>query len=677
MNHILLVGDNHLAVRIIEFIAKSPNLNVFVLQQRQNEEMLQALAKYKIKSFKQVEDCKGLQFEYIFFTEKNEELEKELLKYAKSSQFFYEETLELMDEVISSQFLFSLKEMNEFENVKTMLNSIRDGIIVIDANERIQFINQAALQFLNRVKADVIYEKIRTVLPHSRLPYILQTQQKEENELFHLTDNQTIVTTRIPLFDSNNHLIGAFAIFKAQEEVIQLAEDSTNLKQLQKMLDAIIHASGEAISVVDENGKGLLFNSAYTKLTGLNPDDVIGKPATIDIREGKSIHLEVLNKRRSIHGASMKVGKYEKDVLVNATPIIVDGKIQGSIAVIQDISEMKKLSNELKKARQMIRNLESTYTFKDVIGQSQEIELAVQQAKIGAMTNVPVMLKGDTGVGKELFAHAIHNESDRKYNKFIRVNCSTISHSIIESQLFGYEEKSMGNKHTVIEKGVFEEANEGTVFLDEIASLPLHVQKQLADVIKKKEVVREGGQDFIPIDVKIIAASHKNIDQLKVNGLFDQKLYTLLHQLPIKIPALQERIEDLPELVELIINEKNELYGRQVKTISSAALNELKGYSWPGNVRELENVIDRAIIFMNQEESIIELKHLSLLSDQKKQETDEDNYTTLQEAVDSFEKQYIGKVYKSNKYNKSKTAKELNISLRNLYYKIDKYELDI
>src|SRR5699024_6660961 len=145
MNHILLVGDNHLAVRIIEFIAKSPNLNVFVLQQRQNEEMLQALAKYKIKSFKQVEDCKGLQFEYIFFTEKNEELEKELLKYAKSSQFFYEETLELMDEVISSQFLFSLKEMNEFENVKTMLNSIRDGIIVIDANERIQFINQAEI----------------------------------------------------------------------------------------------------------------------------------------------------------------------------------------------------------------------------------------------------------------------------------------------------------------------------------------------------------------------------------------------------------------------------------------------------------------------------------------------------------------------------------------------------
>src|SRR5699024_6324117 len=140
------------------------------------------------------------------------------------------------------------------------------------------------------------------------------------------------------LFNENNLLIGAFAIFKDHHEVVKLAEENTNLKELEMMLEAIIHASGEAISVVDENGRGLLFNSAYTKLTGLKAEEVVGKPAAVDITEGESIHLQVIRSRRAIHGVPMKIGKHHTDVIVNASPIIVSGKIRGSIAVIHDVS---------------------------------------------------------------------------------------------------------------------------------------------------------------------------------------------------------------------------------------------------------------------------------------------------------------------------------------------------
>ncbi|MEH7749157.1 sigma 54-interacting transcriptional regulator, partial [Neobacillus drentensis] len=260
------------------------------------------------------------------------------------------------------------------------------------------------------------------------------------NQEMVLENDRKIITTRIPIIEENGTLIGAFAVFKDITEVVNLAEELTDLREIQTMLQAIIHSSDDAISVVDENGRGILINPAYSRITGLTQEQVIGQPATADISEGESMHMKVLQTRRAVRGVPMRVGPSKREVIVNVAPIIVKGKLKGSVGVIHDMSEMKSLNRELNRARQLIRKLEAKYTFEDIIGQSDEMVLAMEQAKLGAKTPATVLLRGESGTGKELFAHAIHNASDRKYNKFIRVNCAAISETLLESELFGYEE---------------------------------------------------------------------------------------------------------------------------------------------------------------------------------------------------------------------------------------------
>src|SRR5690606_16184984 len=284
------------------------------------------------------------------------------------------------------------------------------------------------------------------------------------------------------------------------------------------------------INVVDEEGKALMINPAYTRITGLTEKDVIGKPATADISEGESIHMKVLKTRRPIRGAKLKVGPMKKEVLVNAAPVIVEGKLKGSVAVIHDISEIEKLTSELKRAQQMIRDLEATYTFDDIIGQSEEIKLAIDQAKIAAKTPATVLLRGASGTGKELFAHAIHNASDRKHNKFIRVNCAALSESVLESELFGYEGGAFTGAKSEGKKGLFEEANHGSIFLDEIGELSLTTQAKLLRVLQEKEIVRVGGTRPIPVDVRIIAATNANLEKKIREKTFREDLYYRLNR---------------------------------------------------------------------------------------------------------------------------------------------------
>ncbi|HLR71411.1 MAG TPA: sigma-54-dependent Fis family transcriptional regulator, partial [Pseudogracilibacillus sp.] len=451
-----------------------------------------------------------------------------------------------------------------------------------------------------------------------------------------------------------------------------------DLKEIKTMLEAIIHSSDEAISVVDENGIGMMINPAYKKITGLTEKEVIGKPATVDISEGESIHFKVLETRRPIRGAKIKVGPNKNEVIVNAAPIIVAGKLKGSVAIIHDISDIQQLTAELKKAKQIIRNLEATYTFDDIIGTSPEMMIAIEQAKIGAKTPATVLLRGASGTGKELFAHAIHNESDRKYNKFIRVNCAAISETVLESELFGYEEGAFTGAKSGGKKGLFEEANSGSIFLDEIGELSLSMQAKLLRVLQEKEIVRVGGTTPIPLDIRIITATNINLEKAVTNKTFREDLYYRLNRLPIYIPSLQERVSDLPSLVKHIIMKVNQLYGRNVKSITDTALDKLRLYDWPGNIRELENVISRAVIFMDVTEEVINYHHIPELHvpEIKASKRQLSMDLTLQEAMEQYEKEYILHVYKENKFNKTKTAKQLNISVRNLYYKIDKYELD-
>ncbi|GAA0602831.1 sigma-54-dependent Fis family transcriptional regulator [Virgibacillus siamensis] len=587
----------------------------------------------------------------------------------------------IVSELLEEKELLVKRLQLQSENQELILNNIRDGMIVINDQEQVQFVNKSAERITDVAKDHFIGKNIKNVIAGTRLPHVIRSRRREVNQKLVLENGKKVITTRMPIINMEDRLIGAFAVFKDITEVVNLAEENTDLKEIKTMLEAIIQSSDEAISVVDESGTGIMINPAYTRITGLRESDIVGAPATADISEGESMHMKVLKTRRAVRGVRMKVGPGKRDVLVNVAPVIVDGKIKGSVGVLHDVSEIKTLTSELKRARQIIRNLEAKYTFDDIIGASEEMKISLEQAKVGAKTPASILLRGESGTGKELFAHAIHNESDRKHNKFIRVNCAAIAESILESELFGYEEGAFSGAKQGGKKGLFEEANLGSIFLDEIGELSLHMQAKLLRVLQENEIVRVGGTNPITLNVRIITATNVNLEKAIMNKTFREDLYYRLNRLPIYIPSLQERIDDLPDLIRHIINKTNQDYGRNVKSVSEQAFEYLKTYHWPGNVRELENVIGRAMIYMDMNEEVIQKNHIPDLTGTAARKDDRKAVIpaipdqSLQQAVNNFEKEYIRKAFEKNNYNKTKTAKELQVSIRNLYYKLEKYSM--
>ncbi|PYZ98562.1 sigma-54-dependent Fis family transcriptional regulator [Alteribacter lacisalsi] len=574
------------------------------------------------------------------------------------------------------------EKTEHFSKLELILNSTHDGMIAIDNNERITLINSRAEEMSGLKKEEVLGKPVGYALPSSELPRVLHTGKTEQNRRQTIRENRTIVATRFPM-KQGKRIIGALSVFRDITDIEQMAEEVTSLKSVQTMLEAIIHSSDDAISVVDEEGKGLIINPAYTRLTGLTSEEVLSKPATTDISEGKSMHLQVLKTRKPVRGVRMKVGPKRKDVLVNVAPVIVDGKLKGSVGVIHDVSELETLNSELERARQIIRTLEAKYTFEDIIGKSGEFTIAIEQAQMAAKTPATILLRGESGTGKELFAHAIHNASDRKYNKFVRVNCAAISESLLESELFGYDEGAFSGARRGGKKGLFEEAHGGTIFLDEIGELSSQTQAKLLRVLQEKEVVRVGSTKTLDIDVRVVAATNVNMEEKMYKNEFRSDLYYRLNRMPIQIPPLRMRKEDLPALCDHLLTKLNQDYGRNVEGLTQEALSMLREYDWPGNVRELENILGRAMIHMHYSVSRICVDHLPSLETEtgKTQQEpsggngEEISGRSLQEQLADREKQIIVRTLNAHGGNKTKTAEALGLSLRNLYYKIEKLDI--
>jgi len=654
---------------------------VAVIDYDQRAKGLQLARKYHIPTSTHWKEWLTQSIDIIIEATGDERVLEELLAQKESKTIVIPGTVAyIISELFEEKESLLDRVKTEMNNQELILNNIHDGMIVIDNQEVIQFVNKSAEKIMNFAKENVEGKKIYEIIPNSRLPHVLRSQRKELNQKLILNNEKKVISTRIPLINTNQQLMGAFAVFKDITEVMKLAEENTDLKAIKTMLEAIIQSSDEAISVVDEKGLGLMVNPAYTRITGLKEEDVLGKPATVDISEGESMHMKVLETQKPVRGVPMKVGPNKRDVLVNVAPVIVDDDIKGSVGIIHDVSEIQALTEELKKAKKIIRTLEAKYTFDDIIGPSDEMQLALEQAKVGAKTPATVLLRGESGTGKELFAHAIHNESDRKHHKFIRVNCAAIAESILESELFGYEEGAFSGARRGGKKGLFEEAHLGSIFLDEIGELSLSTQAKLLRVLQENEIIRVGGTRPISIDVRVIVATNVNLEKAIMHKTFREDLYYRLNRLPIFIPSLRERLSDLPSLIHHLIEKLNQSYGRHVKTIEEQAIEDLKQYDWPGNVRELENVIGRAMIYMDRHEEIIRRKYLPPLKvpqdkdEQIRQINNNENIPqSLKQAMETYEREFIYRAYERNNFNKTNTAKDLGISLRNLYYKFTKY----
>lgn len=462
----------------------------------------------------------------------------------------------------------------------------------------------------------------------------------------------------------------------------QLTSEISNLREVQTLLQAIIQSTEDAISVADAEGKGILINPAYTRLTGLTQADVLGKPADVDIAEGESMHLRVLRTRQPVRNVQLKVGPLKREVLVDVAPILVGDELKGSVGVIHDVSEIRRLTEELQRANHLIRAVQAKYRFEDIIGKSPAIVLAVEQARRAAQTPATVLLRGESGTGKELFAHAIHHESERSGHPFVRVNCAALSEALLESELFGYEEGAFTGARRGGKKGLFEEASGGTLFLDEIGEMTPATQVKLLRALQEKEIVRVGGSQPITVNVRVIAATHVNLEQAVAQRRFREDLYYRLNVIPIFIPPLRYRREDIAMIAKYIVYRQNQTFGRNVERISSEAESALASYDWPGNVRELENAIGRAMIHMAYQETVLEAHHLPLLQKIKRQDEGEGTLhgwtvgarigsnETLQEIMKRLETEIIQQMLQETEGNKTEAARRLGISVRSLYYKL-------
>lgn len=561
----------------------------------------------------------------------------------------------------------------EMDRQRLILNSIEEGMIGIDQKGIVDFINESACRMLEVSDFNTIGKSIFEIIPDSKLVRVLNTKKAELNNELVLPNGLAIISSRYPLISADGETFGAFAVFKDVSEVVKLAEEVTDLKSIKTMLEAIIQSSDDAISVVDEKGNGVLVNRAYTRITGLSEDEVIGKPATVDINEGESIHLKVLETQKPIRGVNMRIGEDNRDVIVNVAPIIVNDQMKGSVGVIHDITEMRNLMKELDWAKQIIRKLESTFTFSDIHGNSADIRLSIEQAKIAAKSDIPVLLRGEPGSGKELFANAIHSESNRNSSKFIRVNCSAIDPSVIERELFGEFEQ---DHSTPVKLGLFDEAMSGSIFLDEVTDLPLGVQLRLLEHLKQRTAQTNEHLKFNP--VRIIAATSKNLEKAIHEGSFNVDLYYALNRITIQIPPLRIRKADIPEIAVQLLKKLNQEFGMNVGKISAEAMNKLQQYEWPGNVRELENVLSRAMIYIGPGSSIIQaedIKRSLFTSEVKTTEEILPEKSTLASVMDDYERSVLEKALEEHNGNKSLTANRLGISLRSLYYKLEKFKL--
>ncbi|MDI3310732.1 MAG: sigma 54-interacting transcriptional regulator [Thermoanaerobacterium sp.] len=340
------------------------------------------------------------------------------------------------------------------------------------------------------------------------------------------------------------------------------------------------------------------------------------------------------------------------------------------------IEKCEMLDKQLKLYKKEFANLnKAKYNLDDIHGISPQINACKKKVLKIAKVNLNVLIEGESGVGKELFAQSIHNESDRSNYPFVSVNCSAIPETLFEAELFGYEDGSFTGAKKGGKMGKFELANGGTVFLDEIGDMPLQLQAKLLRVIQEKEIVRIGGNIPISIDVRIISATHKNLKQMVSDGTFREDLYYRLNILSLVIPPLRERRDDIPILAESFVEDFYKETGI-FKKLSNEVLESLKVYEWPGNVRELKNVIDKLCV--NSEKVQIDIGDLQeFLGHNFGKNKITDRHHDLNALVKEYEKKIILKVLKECNNNKSKAARELNIPRITLYRKIKEYNLEM
>lgn len=572
---------------------------------------------------------------------------------------------------------------NLYKVAEAILDNPLMACVVVDKRGIIRFINQAYLEWLGKNRDEVMDRHILEVTPHSKLPEVLRSGKTDPVDLWSVNDRETIIT-RFPLF-SGDQVIGAVGqtIFldKAGAKLL-MKKLQTMEKEYETVSEVLVQSPYQIYVIVDKAGIITFMNQTYLHLLDMKKEDVVGRHILEITPHSK---LPEILRTGDIHEIDTWTVN-GRDTIITRTPIIKDGEITGAVgrSLFLDMSQTKILINKLQEMSKELnyykeefrQHYQARWKFDDLIGTSPEFAMVKSMARQLAHTRSTILITGESGTGKELFAQSIHNQGEQE-GPFVRVNCAALPENLLESELFGYDEGAFTGAKKGGKPGKFELAKGGTIFLDEIGDMPLGMQTKLLTVLQERVIERVGGTNPIPINVRVIAASNRDLEQMVADHEFREDLYYRLNVVRLHLPPLRERMEDIPLLVDYLIAGINNHLKVHVPRISDEALHMLQSYHWPGNVRELQNLLERAINLASVKYAVrLEVQHFPSLGDDSNVPViNETGRTTLNASVQKLEKELIEQMLKSTNYNKAQTAKELGLNKSVLYSKIKKYGL--
>jgi len=453
-----------------------------------------------------------------------------------------------------------------------------------------------------------------------------------------------------------------------------LSEEALSSARERDMLEEALGNAYEGLIICDADGFIIKTNQAYAAYLGLGQEEMIGKHVS-DIVENTRMHIVARTGVPEI-AQIQKIRGHE--MICSRIPIFEKGKV-GKIMFqnVDDLFAMTKRFSTLKKELEFYKSelnkrLGAKYSFSNIVGRNKELERVKALGSRVAKSDSTVLIKGDSGTGKELFAHAIHVESKRALGPFIKVNCAAIPQSLFESELFGYKEGAFTGAQKKGKRGKFALAHKGTIFLDEISELPVAMQVKLLRVLQEREIEPVGAEQPEAIDVRIIAATNKDLDTQVKQGEFRSDLFYRLNVVKLEIPPLRERSDDIPLLIESILKQLEMETGIPVEGVDREAEAVLGAHPWPGNVRELRNVLEQALYVKNS--NIITLHDLprALSADAAELAVPKEPQS-LRELLRQTEEEIIQRVLGEEQGNKLAAASRLGISKSSLYAKVEQY----
>ncbi|MCM3584816.1 sigma 54-interacting transcriptional regulator [Mesobacillus maritimus] len=452
---------------------------------------------------------------------------------------------------------------------------------------------------------------------------------------------------------------------------------------IETILVAIIQTCYDGIYVADKNGVGIMVNKAYSRMTGVESHELLGKNMLTVVKEGivsESVTIKVLAEKSPQTIIQTVRGK---EVLVTGSPIFDSyGEINYVVTNVRDISDLNQtktaLHNSKKLTEKYINEIEEFKKrelihmhLEGIVGQSQEIMRVFHLARKVAKVDSSVLILGESGVGKEVIVNYMHQESDRSNKPLIKVNCGAIPGHLLESELFGYEKGAFTGASSQGKPGLFEMANGGTIFLDEIGDMPVDLQVKLLRVLQEFEIMRVGGTKSIKIDVRVISATHMDLEAMVDKNDFRRDLYYRLNIVPIRVPPLRERKADILPLAFYFLTKNNKKY-KLNKRFHPEILHFFEDYRWHGNIRELENLIERLVVTTDNEEILI--KDLPPYMLQGSDQNRPKQSGKLKEMVGNLERKLIKEQMKESKTTRA-AAKALGISQSALVKKMQKLGL--